>query len=313
LIGPTDRPYSRHPDELRPEKADFDQLFQDINDTLPGAPLTRDMVIDIPIGIRPLIFSGKSTYKASRRYEILDHESNGLHGLISVAGGKWTTSRQLGVDVIQLVLNKLPNPGIAMNVDTSELPLYGSPGFGNPDDIYIDFSLKNFSTKGISPEVHRHLISLYGTEHTRILEYIHKRPALARPVSDRYPTKDVQAQVLFSVEFEGARTLSDIVRRRIALGTYGMPTESELRTVATLASPLLKWNQAEISRQVKQAMGEYPTELMMQGDSRPVRTSAKKNPTPKKTDRRPDRPAARKASRSSSEKAARKPSKKRRR
>lgn len=278
LIGPTDRPFTKHPDELRPGQDDFDQLFKDVNDTLPGAPLTHDMIVDIPIGIRPLIFSSKSTYKASRRYEILDHESKGLYGLISVAGGKWTTSRQLGEDVIRLALSKLPDPGNMMNVNTGELPLFGSPGFGNPDDIYIDFSLKNFSTDGISPEVHRHLISMYGTEHTRILEYVHKKKALAKPVSDRFPTKDIMAQVLFSIEHEGARTVSDIIRRRIALGTYGLPTEKELLAVAQLAAPLLKWNQTEIRRQVKDALAEYPTELIggkVQGDG--FRTTAKKS------------------------------------
>lgn len=313
LIGPTDRPYTKHPDELRPGQDDFDQLFEDINDTLPGAPLTRDMIVDIPIGIRPLIFSGKSTYKASRRYEILDHESKGLHGLISVAGGKWTTSRQLGEDVMTLALSKLPDPGNVMNVNTGELPLFGSPGFGNPDDIYIDFSLKNFSTEGISPEVHRHLISMYGTEHTRILEYVHKKKALAKPVSDRFPTKDIMAQVLFSVEHEGARTVSDIIRRRIALGTYGLPTEKELLAVAQLAAPLLKWNQTEVRRQVKEALAEYPTELMggkAQGPAgsrttakKSARTAAKK--AVKKSVKKTAKKAARKTGKKTSKKAAR--------
>ncbi|MBW7858074.1 MAG: glycerol-3-phosphate dehydrogenase/oxidase [Leptonema sp. (in: Bacteria)] len=274
LIGPTDRPYSKHPDELRPEQEDIDQLFEDINDTIPGAPLTKDMILDIPIGIRPLIFSGKSTYKASRKYEILDHETkDGLQGLISVAGGKLTTSRRLGEDVIKLILAKLPDSGNIMNVDTSDLPLFGSPGFGNPDDIYIDFSLKNFSTPHISEAVHRHLIELYGTEHTRILEYVRKKPALAKPVSDRFPNKDIRAQVLFAVEFEAARSVSDIIRRRIALGTYGVPTEKELLTVAELAAPILKWSKAEIQKQVKAALAEYPTELLVSGT---IQTTAKK-------------------------------------
>lgn len=282
LIGPTDRPYTKHPDELRPEEEDFNQLFKDVNDTLPGAPLTREMIVDIPIGIRPLIFSGKSTYRASRRYEILDHESKGLHGLISVAGGKWTTSRQLGEDVIRLVQSKLPDAGNRMNINTAELPLFGSPGFGNPDDIYIDFSLKNFSTDGISPEVHRHLISMYGTEHTRILEYVHRKKALAKPVSDRFPTKDIMAQVLFAVEHEGARTVSDIIRRRIALGTYGKPTEKELLGIAQLAAPVLKWSQTEIRRQVKAALAEYPVELLIDRSGKDGRSgfSSKKNIPP---------------------------------
>lgn len=262
IIGPTDRPYGKHPDALRPENADFELLFQDVNETLPGAPLKREMIVDVPIGIRPLIFSGKSTYRASRRYEILDHEVKGIQGLISVAGGKWTTSRKLGEDVVRLAVTKLSNPGNGVPVDTSTLPLFGSPGFGNPDDIYVDFSLKHFATSGVSPDNHRHLIALYGTEHTRVLDYVHKRPGLARPISDRFPSKDILAQIPFAVEVEAARTLADIVRRRIALGTYGVPARQELLTIAHIAAPLLKWKEAEIRRQVELTLAEYPTELL---------------------------------------------------
>ncbi len=315
LIGPTDRPYSKHPDELRPEQDDFDQLFEDVNDTLPGAPLTHDMIVDVPIGIRPLIFSGKSTYKASRRYEILDHEAKGLKGLISVAGGKWTTSRQLGEDVVKLLLTRLPDPGNQVNVNTAELPLYGSPGYGNPDDVYVDFSLRNFSTPGVSAEVHRHLITMYGTEHTRILEYVHKKKALAKPVSDRFPTRDIMAQVVFAVEHEGARTVSDIIRRRIALGTYGIPTEQELLAVARQAAPILKWSQTEVRRQVKMAMSEYPTELLVSGSAkasaRPATVSARKASGKKTTAKKAKKSSAKKAAGKKAAKRAKKTSRSR--
>lgn len=47
------------------------------------------------------------TYGASRRYEIYDNATDGLEGLITVEGGKFTTSRSLAQAAVDLVEKKL--------------------------------------------------------------------------------------------------------------------------------------------------------------------------------------------------------------
>ncbi|GIX43297.1 MAG: glycerol-3-phosphate dehydrogenase [Leptospiraceae bacterium] len=264
LIGPTDTPYTDDPDKLRPTEEDVQQLLTDVNETLSENILTEDMIIDIPIGIRPLIFTGKgNTYKASRKYEIFHHNREGIHNLISVAGGKWTTSRQLGEDVINEIYKEYPElEKQSRRIDTSQLPLYGSPGYSNPYSIYENFALKEFHIDEISVDQHKYLIELYGTEHIEILKIIKDNPSLSNPVSELHPEKDVLAQVVFAIQYEGARTLDDVVRRRIGYGTYGIPDKKDLEKIAKLMAKYLKWNSNKIQEEIEKTISYYPVELL---------------------------------------------------
>ena len=60
-------------------------------------------------GLRPLVDDGSGqTYKASRRSELVDHaKDDGIEGLFSALGGKWTTSRQLAETIIDAAVGKL--------------------------------------------------------------------------------------------------------------------------------------------------------------------------------------------------------------
>ncbi len=265
LIGPTDTPYNDEPDNLKPTESDVEQLLKDVNDTIPGNILKKDMILDIPIGIRPLIVTGstKNSYKASRKHEIFNHKLENIYGLISVAGGKWTTSRQLGEDVIKEVYKEYQEfEKQGKKVDTSQLPLYGSPGYSNPYSIYENFALKEFQIEEINKDQHKYLISLYGTEHIEILKIIKENPQLAEPISENHPDKDIYAQIVFSIQFEGARTLDDVIKRRIGLGTYGIPKKKDLEKVAKFMAKYLKWNTTQIQKEVEKVIQSYPVDII---------------------------------------------------
>ncbi|MCB1169827.1 MAG: FAD-dependent oxidoreductase [Leptospiraceae bacterium] len=275
LIGPTDRPFEDHPDNLHPTEEDIQQLMDDVNETVPGAPLKHEDIYHVPIGIRPLIAAGEGeqsgTYKASRKYEIYDHGEEGIDGLVSVAGGKWTTSRQLGEDVVLGALKKQELKEVLTNrADTSVLPLYGSPGFGNPADIYREFALKEYGMAGVARSNHLHLITMYGTEHVSVLRLLEKDRSLAAPVSKDRPELDIKAQVVYAVENEGARTLEDILVRRLAVGTYGPLDKSSLEAVAKLAGKHLKWSSARQQKEIKDYLKQYPLEHIHTPSGRPA-------------------------------------------
>jgi len=259
LIGPTDTPFTDHPDNLHPEHEDVRELIDDVNEAIPGKPLKKEMIRHITIGIRPLIFSGKSTYRASRKSEIYDHAHRGVDGMISVAGGKWTTSRQLGVDLIQMILRK---PELASfkqeHVDSSVLPLFGSPGFASSASQYEEESLKKYATKEVPEEVHRHLIILYGTEHLEILSIVKRDASLAKRISDQTNRFDIMAQVVYAIERESALTLEDILNRRLVLGTYGYPGEKAVERVADLAQKMLGWDSHRKKEEIESLKKSYP-------------------------------------------------------
>jgi glycerol-3-phosphate dehydrogenase len=97
-----------------------------------------------------------------------------------------------------------------------------------------------------------HLRRLYGAEAAGLLARIEAEPGLGRRLSQRAGRHDLAVQVVHGVLAEGARTLDDLVDRRLVLGTLGPPTRAELVAVAQVAAPLLDWSAADAAAAVEQ-------------------------------------------------------------
>ena len=97
LLGTTDTAFSGNPDNLGVSESDIATFFEFINHHLPAAKLGWGKVEYFYAGLRPLVDDGSGdTYGASRRAELIDHSvDDGMDGLFSAIGGKWTTSRDL--------------------------------------------------------------------------------------------------------------------------------------------------------------------------------------------------------------------------
>ena len=93
------------------------------------------------------------------------------------------------------------------------------------------------------PEVRAHLARLYGTEHERILDLVEHDPTLGRRLSDRPGRWDIAAQAVFAVTDEAARTLSDVLDRRLVLGTLGRLSREEIANVVEVVGPMLGWSE----------------------------------------------------------------------
>src|SRR6476661_862784 len=122
LLGTTDTEFKNDPDDVGVSESDIADFLAIVDKHLPAAHLTRDKVEFFYAGLRPLVDDGSGdTYGASRRAELVDHgESDGLGGLFSAIGGKWTTSRALAQTVVDAVVEKLEVP--ADDCETDEDP-----------------------------------------------------------------------------------------------------------------------------------------------------------------------------------------------
>ena len=63
--------------------------------------------------------------------------------------------------------------------------------------------------------------------------------ALGARISERPGVLDIAAQIVWGIEAEGARTMSDLIDRRMTIGSLGGITPGEIATVAAWAAPLL--------------------------------------------------------------------------
>ncbi len=253
LIGTTDEVYEGDPDAFRVTETDIAGLLAAVNEQVPGLALTRADVIHTYGGLRPLVedSSATSSYDASRKAEICDHQAlGGPAGLLSVLGGKWTTSRRLAEKVVDLAARKLGRTVAACT--TADVPLPGG-AIGNFNNFVAGLERER---PDLDPELLRHLARNYGG---RIGEVLHvaSDPRLLEPLAEGLP--EVMAQVVHAVRAEMAVALEDVVFRRTGLGTLGSPGEAVLVEVARQMGALLGWDRAERVAQVDRVLDRYVT------------------------------------------------------
>jgi glycerol-3-phosphate dehydrogenase len=184
LVGTTDIEVKNPSLEPLPMKAEIDFLLKHAARYLDKHPTRKD-ILSIYAGQRPLVRAeGKSTAAISRDHVITVSKS----GLTTIAGGKWTTYRKMGEDVINKAISVAHLP-IRASV-TAKLNLHGY--------------LKN-------ADMQDHW-SLYGTDAKEIKKLIRKNKKLGKLISEHLPY--CGAEVIWSARHEMARSVEDILARR---------------------------------------------------------------------------------------------------
>ena len=102
LFGTTDIADAGDPGRDLPEIEDLRLLFQDARRLFPAAGLTRGHVLSSFTGVRPLLRHDGTTFASSREHRILDED-----GLVTIAGGKLTTWRTMGLATVDAVVSRL--------------------------------------------------------------------------------------------------------------------------------------------------------------------------------------------------------------
>ncbi|HEV2650435.1 MAG TPA: glycerol-3-phosphate dehydrogenase/oxidase, partial [Rhizomicrobium sp.] len=234
LLGTTDTAFQDSPDSVGVSEDDIDAFFAFINKYLPGAHLARDKVEYFYAGLRPLVDDGSgNTYGASRRAELVDHgEDDGLDGLLSAIGGKWTTSRELAQDIVDTIVEKLAIP--AADCETDE-----EPTAGGDIGLFGPFLAAQKAEHPDLPSI-EHLARMYGTRLPDMLAESGNRPELRQPLG---AAGDIGAQVIFAMREEMALTLADVVMRRTCIGQFGAPSAETLETASHLMATEYGWSE----------------------------------------------------------------------
>jgi glycerol-3-phosphate dehydrogenase len=189
VVGTTDTPLPEKSVEPRalPEETAF--LMQHAARYLAHDPRAED-VLSLYAGLRPLVKqtdakSTGSTAALSRDHTILVSDS----GLITITGGKWTTYRKMGEEVINRAEQVASLP--PRDCETAAMKLHGWS-----QDL---------------PPATAHL-QVYGTDAQDIEKLITEDASLAKPL---HPELEfLKAEVIWQVRHEMARTVEDVLARR---------------------------------------------------------------------------------------------------
>ena len=235
IVGTTDTPYEGDRAEPFATREDVQYILDQANRVL-EPKLKAEEIIGVYAGLRPLVANNKSatTTKLSREHTV----DRPAAGFVSIAGGKYTTYRVMGKDVVDRAVIELRK--LTQNSVTEKLPLVGADGY---------FALEQQKERiaqesGLDVETVTHLLNRHGSLISEILEIIEEQPKLAAKLDADLPY--IKAEIVYAASYEGARSVDDVISRRTRLSfeavNHGVHLADE---VAALIAPVLGWSAKE--------------------------------------------------------------------
>lgn len=240
LIGTTDTPWTGERENPLATKEDIDYLLDQANRVL-LKQLRESDIVGIFVGLRPLVAStpGSPTTKISREH-IVDHP---LTGLVSVAGGKYTTYRIMARDLVDAAVADLNRK--VPDSCTEEVALLGADGVGalrNRIDLLAE-------ERGVSRELVTHLLNRYGSLYEEVLDLAVGSESLLSPLIPGL--EYLKVEILYAALFEGARSIEDVLSRRTRISFEtsdgGLSIAPE---VAGIIAGVLGWSDAQVDQEI---------------------------------------------------------------
>ncbi|MGI5199355.1 FAD-dependent oxidoreductase [Streptomyces sp. CA-288835] len=221
LLGTTDEAYEGDPADVAVNEKDIAQILDEAAFSIRDQQLSRDLITYSFAGLRVLPGGPGDTSKARRETVVTE----GAGGMLSVAGGKWTTFRHIGRTVMKK-LESLPGRPLGEDFEpVSELPKkLPLPGVANPRAVAHRLLVDHPAPgPGMAPETARHLATHYGSLAFDIARLANDDPELAERVHPDAP--EIWAQVVYARDNEWAETADDVLRRRTTLTIRGLATD----------------------------------------------------------------------------------------
>jgi len=243
IVGTTDTPYTGDRRNPLAEREDVEYIINEANKVLKPKLKIED-VIGVYAGLRPLVANKKdsSTTKLSREHTV----DRSAPGFVSIAGGKYTTYRVMGKDIIDLAGVELRR--IVADSVTEKLPIVGADGYF----ALVQQAERIAESSGLSTETIVHLLNRYGSLISEVLEVIENDPKLAKPLTKDLPY--LKAEIYYAASHEGARSVDDVISRRTRLAFEAPNSAMDLATdVATIIAPVLGWT----PKQKKDSVSAY--------------------------------------------------------
>ncbi|SDB62848.1 glycerol-3-phosphate dehydrogenase [Flavobacteriaceae bacterium MAR_2010_188] len=190
LVGTTDTPLKNPTKEPKAFDEEINFILSNLRSYLVKKP-TIDDVLSVFAGLRPLVVptdKKKGTKEISRDHKLIIDKSN----LITITGGKWTTYRKMAEDTVDEAIKV--------------------GGFEPVSCLTENLKIHGFTN---NPLPQNHPLYIYGSDATKIEKIAAENPMYREKLHPLFP--HIVAEVIWFIRFEMARTVEDILARRLRM------------------------------------------------------------------------------------------------
>jgi glycerol-3-phosphate dehydrogenase len=253
IVGTTDTDWELDKHHPAATRRDIDYVLGQVNRVL-VQPLEHSDVEGVYAGLRPLL-EGESdeVSQLSREHTV----ATPVPGVVSVAGGKYTTYRVMAKDAIDVAARGLDHQVPESVTDTTEL--LGASGYR----ALWNRRRQLATDSGLHLVRIEHLLGRYGALIQEVLEQVADRPELAEPLPGA--EDHLKVEVRYAALCEGAMHLDDVLARRtrISIETFDRGVDAA-EPAARLMAEVLGWDEDRIAEEVELYRGRVDAERRSQ-------------------------------------------------
>lgn len=237
LLGTTDTDFEGDPASVKPDAADTAYLLHAVNRVL-RRPFKAEQVLGSFAGLRALVMEpGRRPSDVTREYRF--HYDAWAGNLVSICGGKLTTARSLGENLVNQIVGRL---GISPSADgrsSREVPLPG--GNTGPFEAFVESATGEAVQQfRLEPATAERIVRTYGSRWPLVLAPMRGEPALARPLTGSPPL--LAAEVDFAIRHEMAVNVEDFLLRRSGLNWTACTLGEAAPAVAEIFARRFQWS-----------------------------------------------------------------------
>src|SRR4051794_1847623 len=253
IIGTTDTDW--HLDKHHPAatRKDIDYVLERVNEVL-AVPLGHADVEGVYAGLRPLLEGeSEAVSQLSREHAV----AVPTPGVVSVAGGKYTTYRVMARDAVDAAVRGLEARVPESPTETVEL--LGAHGYRAVWNRRRHLAAQS----GLHVERIEHLLGRYGVLIEHLLAEVERRPELGEPLpgAEDY----LKVEVWYAADSEAALHLDDVLARRtrISIETFDRGVAAA-EPAARIMAEVLGWDDSRIQQEVELYRGRVDAERRSQ-------------------------------------------------
>ena len=243
MLGTSHDAHDGGPETLHVSPSDVNAFLADATAAFPRAQLALADVRLVHRGLLPMVSGHGAHVRLLRESTVVDHRRDGIEGLISMFGVRYTTARATAERAIDAVFG---NRGSASppSSRTSETPLEG--GDIGEKDSFLRKAMNE--VPGPPAETRYRLAVTYGSRYQSPLSLMLEDPELAQPLSADCSVTG--AEIVYAARNESAVRLTDALIRRTEAGSAGHPGNETIQRAAALMSRELNWKAERAAEEI---------------------------------------------------------------